>query len=197
MKILIYCPNSEIDKTSFGGLPVALDCEFTLWPKCCGCERKLRFLGKIATENCLLNFYMCSSDECPTGDPDFGANKVVSVPYGDLRYIDAPAEDNTICDYEYGAVLIEYNEDESYNAAYNRLIAEDNFVPSQILGHIGGELPLYELNTIPDCDICKEPMHLVSKLEDRPLGSGLLLYLGGYGYVFDCACGGPPKMIYD
>ena len=198
IKLLICRPNpGSLSETSFGGLPVKGKDENFLWPTCNFCDGSMQFLVKLATDQSLLQIFMCQNKPgvCNEWDANAGGNKVVITLAKGLEQVQPPDTGESTPKTSYGGIVMEYDSDD-YDDARIRWAEQHSLPPGQVLGQVLGSPSWLQGDETPDCDICQKPMRFVAQLEQGPDGETEMNFGGGCAYLFDCTCESSAKFLW-
>jgi hypothetical protein len=144
----------------------------------------MQFLGQVALPDGQLSIFMCQNNpgQCPTWDPQAGANRALFFPSGPLTVLPAPAGPTRLPEVS-TATSVERAE-QNYGEARRAWAAENGDATLDVLGQLGGEPDWIQGDETPTCPTCGKPMQLVVQLEQ---GHGQEMnFGGGSAYAFAC-----------
>ncbi len=158
IQLMLHVPEqgSNLNESSFGGLPVKPTGSVFDWPKCKSCGSHLQYQGKVRTDLGLELIFMCANDPgmCDEWDPDSGGNAVVIIEDGNLEFVEPPVAE-AVRDTEYG-VRIENTNSSDYDQA-----REDwGDKRREVLGQLFGLPSWIQGDENPVCPHCGEPMRI-------------------------------------
>ena len=199
MKLLINKnKKTELNQTSFGGLPVQnIDEEFQ-WPSCKSCKLPMQHLGRIELNGDLLQLFMCQNNPgmCDDWDSNAGGNAVIVTTPKHLQVVSEPNDGVTNRETEYSAEIVEV-EEEDYDEARSNWAEKNTVSPREVLGQIGGNPAWLQNDETPNCEQCGKPMSFVAQLETGPDWKTEMNFGGGgVGYLFNCDCKGSAKFLW-
>lgn len=186
---------TQLDQTSFGGLPVKAVNTTIDWPVCRNCHGAMQYLGKIKTDLGLELIFMCSQEPgmCDDWDANGGGNKVLVIENTDsLEYVQPTQSENTLRETEYGAKIIEDQHSE-YFESHQQWSGEKR----EILEQLSGQPEWIQNDETPSCDCCQKQMRFVAQLEEGPDYRTAMNFGGaGSAYLFDCPQGKTAKFLW-
>ena len=186
---------TQLDQTSFGGLPVKTIGTHIDWPICDNCQGAMQYLGKVKTDLGLELIFMCSQDTgmCDDWDADGGGNTVLVIDNTNaLEHFQPTESENTLRETEYSAKIIE---DQYLDYAESR--QQWSGKKQEILGQLSGQAEWIQNDETPECDCCQQPMRFIAQLEEGPDHRTSMNFGGaGSAYLFDCPQGKTAKFLW-
>ncbi|MFN8395469.1 MAG: hypothetical protein U0176_12570 [Bacteroidia bacterium] len=158
----------------------------------------MRYQFRIATDRGMNLVFMCENDPgmCDDWDANGGGNKVIRMHPEDLIPMQIPANGDTLRPVEHGAAL-ENVEAEDYDEAREQWCKQNGKAGREILGQMYGEPSWIQGDETPNCDECGQPMRHVAQIEQGPDWKTEMNFGGGgCAYLFDCACEGSAKFLW-
>lgn len=199
VQLMIYAEHSApVHDTNFGGKPLANADLRMQWPRCKSCDLPMQYLFRIATDRGMNLVFMCQNDPgmCDDWDANSGGNKVLRFRPDDLVEMEVPSGGETMRPVEH-AVVLEGCEADNYEEAREKWCRVPGRRGRLILGQMYGEPCWIQGNETPKCDHCGMPMRHVAQIEQGADHSTEMNFGGGgCAYLFDCACEGSAKFLW-
>ncbi len=192
--IILDAVPSQLDCTSFGGLPVQAADSPIEWPACTQCNGLMQYQAKVKTELGLELIFMCVQEPgmCDDWNANGGGNKVIVVENTqDLVQLKPENTENTLRETEYGAKLVQ-DDLQDYFASHQQWASEKR----EILGQLGGTPDWIQNDETPECNCCNLPMRFVAQLEEGPDYKTAMNFGSGSAYLFDCVTGKTAKFLW-
>jgi uncharacterized protein YwqG len=199
--LMIYAgagaPDSRMTRT--GGIPLAA-ADFT-WPACAECGGHMQFLAQVFLDDLqtvgdgvpgdlhgVLSIFMCQNDPglCDEWDPTSGGNRAMLFAADNLTAAQPPPGGETTLG-EVSAIDYIQVADDDYGQARERWAAQDDRLPSDVLGQLGGVPWWVQADETPCCPRCRRPMAFVVQL-DEGNGRHTSANFGGGGCAYAYIC---------
>lgn len=141
---------------------------------------------------------MCQNDPgmCDENHPEIGGNKVIVIQPSALEIVPAPAIGETTRGPEYGAMIVGIAA-KDYDEARECWVKNEGGIGRNILGQLHGEPAWIQGDETTYCGDCYLPMRFVAQLKQGPDPETEMNFGGGgCAYLFDCACTGSAKFLF-
>lgn len=197
VKLLVHREDVESGIAVFGGLPLAEPDTDFVWPHCRVCRGPMQFLGRVETELGTEQIFMCQNDPgvCEEWSSEDGANAVLVSRLSKPVQVAPPGEGVSVRSCHHGAQIVEVEADD-YEQARDQWLKATGSNYQQILGQLYGSSFWLQADETPSCDHCAQPMRLVAQLEEGPDLDSTMNFGSGCAYLFDCACVGSAKFLW-